>query len=148
MIDHGYGTNEVLRVTQFSKATLCHTQCHKCTTGTVAKAVTIGCGRPRLLGNHDVLFLIQLSCHNPALFLDEYVKRLYDGCFIGISLTTVHQSFERAGINVKHIQKVAAEQNSLIQADFICCIGQYSPASLLFLDEVSKDDWTYSCLTG
>ncbi|KAG2128317.1 uncharacterized protein EDB93DRAFT_1069971, partial [Suillus bovinus] len=51
---------------------------------------------------------------------------------------------ERAGINVKHIEKTAAERDPLCRADFVHRVSQYSPASLLCLDEVSKDDCTYS----
>ncbi|KAH7919551.1 hypothetical protein BV22DRAFT_1022786, partial [Leucogyrophana mollusca] len=55
---------------------------------------------------------------------------------------------ERAGINVKRVQKVAAERDPLVRADFIRRISQYSPLSLLPLDEVSKDDRTYSRIIG
>ncbi|KAG1791918.1 uncharacterized protein HD556DRAFT_1220884, partial [Suillus plorans] len=51
---------------------------------------------------------------------------------------------ECAGINVKHIERIAAECDPLHCADFVHRVSQYSPASLLCLDEVSKDDRTYS----
>ncbi|KAG2132757.1 hypothetical protein DEU56DRAFT_739407 [Suillus clintonianus] len=60
------------------------------------------------------------------------------------SLSTIHRSFEHAGVNLKHIKKIAAECDPLCHADFVCRVSQYLPASLLCLDEVSKDDRTYS----
>lgn len=144
MVNKGYATTEILSITQFSKSTFYRTQCRKRATGSVAKIQAIGRGRPRAFSQHDINFLIGLARHNPTLFLDEYQMRLRDGRFLLASLSTIHRSFERAGINVKHIKKTAAEHDPLRHADFVRCVSQYSPASLLCLDEVSKDDRTYS----
>ncbi|EDR00225.1 uncharacterized protein LACBIDRAFT_314643 [Laccaria bicolor S238N-H82] len=50
---------------------------------------------------------------------------------------------ECAGLNVKHVQKMAAEWDPFLHADFICHRSQYPPNYLLPIDEVSKDDHTY-----
>ncbi|KAF8958723.1 hypothetical protein BDZ97DRAFT_1635953, partial [Flammula alnicola] len=55
---------------------------------------------------------------------------------------------ERAGLNVKHVQKLAAERDPFLRADFIRRIGQYPANYLLPIDEVSKDDRTYTRLWG
>ncbi|KAG1846152.1 hypothetical protein C8R48DRAFT_569848, partial [Suillus tomentosus] len=144
MVNKGYATPEILSITQISKSTIYRTQRRKRATGGVAKIQAIGRGRPRAFTQHDVQFLIRLARHNPTLFLDEYQTRLRDGRFLLASLSTIHQSFKRAGINVKHIEKIAAERDPLRCADFVRRVSQYSPASLLCLDEVSKDDRTYS----
>lgn len=144
MANKGYATKEILSITQISKSTIYRTQRRKRATGSVAKIQAIGRGRPRTFTQHDIQFLIRLARHNPTLFLDEYQLRLQDGRFLQTSLSTIHRSFERAGINLKHIEKIAAERDSLCRADFVRRVSQYSPASLLCLDEVSKDDRTYS----
>ena len=46
------------------------------------------------------------------------------------------------------MQKLATERDPIKHADFVRRIGQYDPQILLFLDEVSKDDWTYAWLWG
>ncbi|KIJ91811.1 hypothetical protein K443DRAFT_41653, partial [Laccaria amethystina LaAM-08-1] len=55
---------------------------------------------------------------------------------------------KHVGLNVKHVQKLAAERDPFLCANFICRIGQYPANYLLSVDEVSKDDHTYTCLWG
>ncbi|KIJ09691.1 hypothetical protein PAXINDRAFT_87112, partial [Paxillus involutus ATCC 200175] len=59
-------------------------------------------------------------------------------------LTTIHRTFERAGISVKRVQKLAAECDPILRSDHKRCIAHY----LIPIDEVSKDDRTYSRLYG
>ncbi|KAH7918731.1 hypothetical protein BV22DRAFT_989379, partial [Leucogyrophana mollusca] len=148
MADRGYRSREITNITRISKSTLDRTRRRKHITGSVAKAQAIGRGRTRTLAHHDCQYLIRLARHNPTLFLDEYVRRLEDGRFLGASLATVHRTFERAGINVKHVQKVAAERNPLIRANYIRRISQYPANYMLCIDEVSKDERTYARLLG
>jgi hypothetical protein len=82
------------------------------------------------------------------MFLDEYAKRLKDGRYINASLTTIHHTLARAGLNIKRVQKLAAERSPTIRADFIRCIAQYPTEYLMCLDEVLKDDRTYARLWG
>jgi len=104
--------------------------------------------RPRTLVHRDIQYLLTLARHKPTLFLDEYADRLADGRFLTVSMSTIHRAFARAGLNVKHIQKLAAKRNPTIRADFVRRIAQYPTEYLVCLDEVSKDDWTYARLWG
>lgn len=63
-------------------------------------------------------------------------------------MATIHRTLERAGLNVKHIQKLAAERDSFLRADFQRHIGQYPANYIISIDEVSKDDRTYTRLWG
>ena len=65
-----------------------------------------------------------------------------------MSLATIHQMLEHARLNVKHIQKMATERDPFLHVDFICHISQYRPNYLLSIDEVLKDDCTYTQLWG
>ena len=82
------------------------------------------------------------------MFLDEYAKHLKDGRYIDASLTTIHHTLARAGLNIKRVQKLAAERSPTICANFIHRIAQYPTEYLMCLDEVSKDDRTYDHLWG
>ncbi|TFK81613.1 hypothetical protein K466DRAFT_531579, partial [Polyporus arcularius HHB13444] len=46
------------------------------------------------------------------------------------------------------LQKLASERSPFKRADYVRRIGQHPPASLYFLDEVSKDERTYGRLWG
>jgi hypothetical protein len=94
------------------------------------------------------LSFTRLAKHKPTLFLDEYSQRLHQNRELSICITTIHRSLERAGLNVKHVQKMASERDPILCADFICRIGQYPAHYLLSIDEVSKDDRTYTRLWG
>ncbi|KAI0038082.1 hypothetical protein FA95DRAFT_1464838, partial [Auriscalpium vulgare] len=55
---------------------------------------------------------------------------------------------QQAGLSTKRVQKLAAERDPEIRADFICRISQYPATYLLPTDEVLKDDRTYARLWG
>ncbi|KAJ7577847.1 hypothetical protein C8J56DRAFT_798206 [Mycena floridula] len=80
------------------------------------------------------------------MFLDEYCAVLAKKRFIPVSISTIHRTFERAGLSVKRVQKLAKERSPQKRAKYIYQIGRYSPACLFFLDETSKDDRTYARL--
>ena len=143
-----YPTKEILAITAISRSTFQQVQQRKRLTGSVAKAQAIGRGRPCTLVHRDIQYLLTLARHKPTLFLDEYADRLADGRFLTVSMSTIHRAFARAGLNVKHIQKLAAKRNPTIRADFVRRIAQYPTEYLVCLDEVSKDDWTYARLWG
>ena len=63
-------------------------------------------------------------------------------------MVTIHRALEQAGLNVKQVQKMASECDPIRQADFIHRIAQYPASCLLPIDEVSKDDQTYTHLWG
>ncbi|KDQ50671.1 hypothetical protein JAAARDRAFT_141629, partial [Jaapia argillacea MUCL 33604] len=121
---------------------------HYHTTGSVAKAQAIGRGQLQKLHNKDCQHLLTLTCYKPTLFLDEYASCLLEYRFLPASITTIHQSFQRAGLNVKRVQKMAAERDPAIRADFARRIGEYPADYLVTMDEVSKDDHTYARLWG
>ncbi|KAJ7578286.1 hypothetical protein C8J56DRAFT_722140, partial [Mycena floridula] len=117
-------------------------------TGSVKKLNPLPAGRPRLLVNQDVQFLLRLARYRPTLFLDEYCKLLTQKRTISVSLSTLHCTFERAGLSVKRVQKMAIERSPQKRAAFIYRMGQYSAAQLFCLDETSKDDRVYARLWG
>ena len=81
----------------------------KHTTGSVAKAQAIGHGRPHSLLKTDADYLLRLTRHKPTLFLDEYTCCLELYRYFPVSLTTMHRTFEHAGLHVKRVQKLASE---------------------------------------
>ena len=139
---------EISQITGFSTRTLYHVLRCKAATGSVANPPAISCGRPRTLMRRDCNFLLQLARHKPTLFLDEYSRQLELNRELPVSLATIHRSLERAGLNVKHVQKLASERDPDLRADFIRRISQYPAHYLISIDEVSKDDCTYTRLWG
>jgi len=147
--NRGYDTNhEIRQITGFSTKTLNWAIQRKQATGSVAKAQAIGHGHPRSLLRCDCDYLLRLARYKPTLFLDEYSRRLEKFCEISVSMTTIHRSLERAGLNVKRVQKMASERDPALCADFIRRIGEYPAHYLISIDEVSKDDRTYTRLWG
>ncbi|KAJ7138972.1 hypothetical protein C8R44DRAFT_545494, partial [Mycena epipterygia] len=114
LVNRGRDTRkEIADICGFSTRTLTRSvRCFR-TTGSVAKAAAIGRGRPRLLHSNDSQYLLKLAHHNPCKFLDEYQRFLdiYRHCPVHIS--TVHRTFERAGLSVKRVQKMASERDPL-----------------------------------
>ncbi|PPQ83379.1 hypothetical protein CVT24_001450 [Panaeolus cyanescens] len=94
---------EIREITGISLRTLYRAQQQKQLTGSAAPALPIGCGRPQTLLRRDAEYLLSLAQHRPTLFLNEYAKRVEVNCEISVSITTIHRTLERAGLNVKHI---------------------------------------------
>ena len=138
--------SEILDIVGFSKKTFYRVQGQFRRIGTVAKANAIGRGRPRKILLADTRYLVRLARHKPTLFLDEYRSRLERYRLLTVSMATIHRALERAGLNVKQVQKMASERDPIRRADFICHIAQYPASCLLPIDEVSKDDRTYARL--
>jgi len=136
----GDSDKEVGRIMGISLSTLSRLRRRYHLTGSVSCAPPINKGRPRHLLSIDVRYLISLARHNPTLFLDEYSKHLRQWRYLLASLSTIHLTFERTGLRVKQVQKLAAERDPIKRADFVRRIGQYPTPCLIFLDEVSKDD--------
>lgn len=139
---------EISRITNMSRPTLFRTWRKHRLTGTVANKQPIGQGHPRSVLFRDAEYLVRLAHHNPGAFLDEYCKRLEDDRYLSIHVTTIHRFFTRAGLSVKRVQKLARERDPMKRADYIRRIGKHSPACLVFLDEVSKNDRIYARLWG
>ncbi|KAI0683320.1 hypothetical protein C8T65DRAFT_529859, partial [Cerioporus squamosus] len=117
-------------------------------TGRVSRPPPVNRQRRRLTVYQDVQLLLQHARHNPTLFLDEYCSILEGKRLLSVSLSTVHRVFARAGLSHMRLQKLASERSPFKRADYIRRIGQHPPASLYFLDEVSKDERTYGRLWG
>jgi transposase len=141
-------TSQITQICGFSRSTFFRTLQRQRLTGDITRAAAVGRGRPRALLHTDCHYLIQLAHHKPTLFLDEYANRLERYHVLPTSLTTIHRSFQRAGLNVKHVQKLAAERDPELRAQFIHCVSQYPINYLITIDEVSKDDQTYARLWG
>jgi transposase len=148
MVNDGMPTHRITHLANISASTITRTKRCFRLTGSVTKAQAIGRGRPRKLVYNDTHYLLRLSRHNPIHFLDEYSKHLSDHQYLGVSLTTIHRTFERAGISVKRVQKLAAERDPILRSDYKRRIAQYPSSYLIPIDEVSKDDRTYSRLYG
>jgi len=145
----GRDTNyEIKQITGMSTCTLWRAIQCKQMTGSVAKTQAIGHGRPWSLLRQDCDYLLRLAHYKPTLFLDEYSLHLERFRELSVSLETLHQSLERAGLNIKHVQKLARERDPFLQANFICNIGQYPAHYLISIDEVLRDDRTYTHLWG
>ncbi|KAJ7131597.1 hypothetical protein C8R43DRAFT_834908, partial [Mycena crocata] len=139
---------EIAAVVGFSTRTLTRTVRRFRTTGSVAKASVIGRGRPRHLLTTDSAYLLRLAKHKPCTFLDEYQRLLATYRLLHTSISTIHRAFERAGLSVKRVQKMASERDPLQEANFTHRISQYPADYLVPLDEMSKDDRVYARLWG
>ncbi|KAG1725112.1 hypothetical protein EDB19DRAFT_1644199 [Suillus lakei] len=147
--DRGHNSDdEICRITGISLSTLYRTRQHQLLTGDVANAPAIGHGCPRKLMHIDCQYLIHLARHKPTLFLDEYNQHLIDYCHLPASLSTIHCTLTHAGLNLKHVQKLASERKPLVRAGFICHISQYPAHYLVTLNEVSKENRTYAHMWG
>ncbi|KAJ7075383.1 hypothetical protein B0H15DRAFT_791910 [Mycena belliarum] len=124
-------TKQILKIVQFSKSTLVRARRRKLLTGRVAKAVAHGRGRPRTLAEQDADYLVRLAKHKPTTFLDEYHERLDRYRFLPASLATIHQTFIRARMSLKQVQKMASERSPLNRANYSRRISIYPPDSLL-----------------
>jgi transposase len=143
-----YSDEEVLAIVGFSRSTLKRAARRKALTGSVARKQAIGRGRPRILALSDCQYLLKLARFKPTMFLDEYARRLEEGRFLDALLATIHRTLARAGLNIKRVQKLAAERSPTIRADFVRRISRYPAKYLMCIDEVSKDDRTYARLWG
>ncbi|THU94000.1 hypothetical protein K435DRAFT_750698 [Dendrothele bispora CBS 962.96] len=139
---------EILQICDMSVRTLQRARRRWCETGNVAKVKALGRGRPRLLNNMDIKYLITLCRHKPTRFLDEYQQLLEQWRYNSVGLTVIHRALEREGFSVKRIQKVARERSKEKIAEFIHNAAQYTPLQLVSIDEMSKDDRTYTRLFG
>ena len=121
--------SEILDIVGFSKKTFYRVQGQFRRIGTVAKANAIGRGRPQKILLADTCYLVRLARHKPTLFLDEYRSRLERYRLLTVSMATIHRALERAGLNVKQVQKMALERDPIHRADFIRRIAEYSLAN-------------------
>ncbi|KAJ6485307.1 hypothetical protein C8R47DRAFT_957448, partial [Mycena vitilis] len=139
---------EIGRLCDLSTRTLRRTIVRFQTTGNVAKAAALGRGRPRLLHTRDSHYLLKLARHAPSKFLDEYQTFLHRYRHLPVHISTIHRTFERAGLSVKHVQKMASERDPMQEALFTHRISAYPAHYLVCLDETSKDDRTYARMWG
>ncbi|KAJ7200114.1 hypothetical protein GGX14DRAFT_372508 [Mycena pura] len=139
---------EIANICGFSTRTLRRTVVRHQTTGSVAKAAAIGRGGPRLLHTNDSNYLLKLARHDPCKFLDEYQHFLERYRHIPVHICTLHRTFERAGLRVARVQKMASERDPILEGNFITRISQYPAHYLVALDKTSKDDRTYARLHG
>ncbi|KAF8122779.1 hypothetical protein EV363DRAFT_1181971 [Boletus edulis] len=114
MVDVGIPSHHITQLTQVSLSTItCTKSCFRLT-GSVMKAQAIGHDWPHTLIHNNAQYLVQLSYHDPTLFLDEYYKQLHNNCILTTSLATIHHTFKRTGINIKCLQKLASERDPLL----------------------------------
>ncbi|KAJ7867820.1 hypothetical protein B0H13DRAFT_1577538, partial [Mycena leptocephala] len=139
---------EIADICGFSTKTLRRTVLRYHATGSVAKAAAIGRGRPRLLHNKDSHYLLKLARHSPCKFLDEYQQFLINHRHLPVHISTLHRTFERAGLSVKRVQRMASERDPIQEALFTHRISAYPAHYLIAVDETSKDDRTYARLWG
>ncbi|KAJ7915733.1 hypothetical protein B0H13DRAFT_1511843, partial [Mycena leptocephala] len=104
-------------------------------TGSIARTPARNPGRPRLLQTADANFLLHLAKHKPTIFLDEYSRYLERHRHLPASILTVHRTFERAGLNVKCVQRLASERDPLQAGIFLHRISAYPAHYLVSTDE-------------
>jgi len=105
-------------------------------------------GRPRILHFDDIDYLKRLIRHRPDWFLDELLHLLQTNRFISAHFTTIHRELSRANVSTKKLRIIAMERNENLWSDFIRRMAQYKQEQLGFLDEVSKDERTFSRRRG
>ncbi|KAJ7331568.1 hypothetical protein DFH08DRAFT_631472, partial [Mycena albidolilacea] len=140
--------DEIAEICDFSTRTLYRARARHRQTGTVARARRRNPGRPRILAVSDANYLLQLAKHKPTTFLDEYQQYMEKYRHLPVSITTIHRTFERAGLNVKRVQRMASERDPLQAGIFLHRIAQYPAHYLVSTDEMSKDDRIYARLWG
>ncbi len=59
------------------------------------------------------------------------------------SIATIHRTLEREGYSYKFVQKIAAERDPELRADFVRRISRYPVECITCIDETSKDERTY-----
>lgn len=128
--------DEIAEICDFSTRTLYRARERRRQTGSVARSRRRDPGRPRILAVSDANYLLQLAKHKPTTFLDEYQHYMEKYRHLPMSITTIHRTFERAGLNVKRVQRMASERD------------QYPAHYLVSTDEMSKDDRIYGGLWG
>jgi transposase len=119
----GDSMKEITRITGLSMSTLARIRRRYRLTGKISRSPTIAPGRPRHLLQSDIRYLLALAHHNPTLFLDEYLKCLQKWHYLTTTLKLIHVSFERVGLRVKQVQKLASERDPIKRANFIRRIG-------------------------
>jgi transposase len=145
----GRDTNpEICDVCDFTERTLRRTLARVKQTGSSELPKARGHGRPRKITPEDVRYLLGLARFKPSFFLREYTNLLSENRFLRVHITTIHRAFEREGINVKVLRKIAIEQDPMKRADFQQRISRYRTDQLVPIDEVSADDRTFARLFG
>jgi transposase len=139
---------EIGKICRYSTRTLFRAKKRFRDTGSVRRARARNPGRPRLLNTADAHYLLQLAKHKPSIFLDEYTVYLEKHRHLPASISTVHRTFERAGLSVKRVQKMASERDPLQAGNFLHRVAAYPAHYLVSIDEMSKDDRTYARLWG
>lgn len=139
----GLPEDQMLKIADFSKSTLDRIKRRLRSAGTVSKKEPIGRSRPRALDRDDLKYLLALVRHSPTKYLDEFQSLLLENRALDVSISTIHRSLEREGYSYKFVQKVAAERDPALRADFVRRIGRYPPECIVCIDETSKDERTY-----
>ena len=109
-------------------------------TGDVVPQQSILRGRPRILDQEDLGYLLMLIHDNPDYFLDELLHLLKTNRFISLHYTTIFRELEHLNVSLKKLKKIALERDEQLRADFIARMAKYDPEELGFIDEMSKDE--------
>jgi transposase len=138
----------ILHICNMSKKTFYRARARWKATGNVRKAKAIGRGRPSVLSAGDIRYLLGLLEERPVRFLDEYARLLDMHRYNPAGITVIHRALAKAGLSVKRIIKIAKERSPSKVALFTLRAAEYHPLQLVSIDEMSKDDRTYSRLWG
>lgn len=133
---------EILSVVDFSERTFRRMRKLWRETGRVSKPPSNLRGRPRLLHQDDLTYLLTLIRYRPHFFLDELQGLLQNNRFISVHFTTIHRELERRHYSTKVLRRIASERSPIRRARFILRMGQYTPDQLMMTDETSKDEKT------
>ncbi|KAJ3486394.1 hypothetical protein NLJ89_g11811 [Agrocybe chaxingu] len=110
-------------------------------------------GRPRLVLRAVIVEIHQLFGTDPDLYLDELALWLALHHDIVISIASLQRNLEDAGLTRKALQKIAAERDEALRAEFTGTIQDDTLFSgdgseFVALDETSKNEHAYARTHG
>ncbi|KZV85451.1 hypothetical protein EXIGLDRAFT_577118, partial [Exidia glandulosa HHB12029] len=95
-------------------------------------------GRPRIMNDTEMQFLLALIKHSPDLYLDEIAEELYYMHGIEPGLSTIHETLRFLGFgDLKCLSKRAREKSVAKIFDYVMQAGAEEPDRLVFADETA-----------
>jgi transposase len=121
--------------------------------GTVNRPPSPLRGRPRIIIRAVLNHIHELLLTDPDMYLDELLLLLAINHGLAISRSALQYNLEKAGLSRKILQRIAAERDNALRAEFHDFIqnGDYfagDGSEFVFLDETSKDERSYARLQG
>ena len=151
--EHGWEPEEICDTLGFSAWSLYQWRkiCEE--HGTVNRPPSPLRGRPRLVIRAVLNQIHELLLADPDLYLDELLLLLATNHGLAISRSALQENLKNAGLSQKILQKIAAECDDTLRAEFRDFIQNEEyffgdGSEFVFLDETSKDERSYAQLRG